>query len=144
MPDQSQRVATALLAATPDNHQQRAVLLVAFAQRRDHERGRALLVGVGTGDLPENGRIAAAELSLGAGEAEDALRFADGIATPSAQIAVARACACACADLGLAERGKAAYLAAVSANSTLENIELRARLSAEKPTAGDGRRGAGV
>ncbi|MBC8069501.1 MAG: ATP-binding protein [Deltaproteobacteria bacterium] len=125
----------AALAATPDNLQLRAVLLVAFAQRRDHVRGRALLIGIGTGDLPEHGRIAAGELSLAAGEAEAALRFADGIAAPAAQIVVARACA----ELGLAERGKAAYLAAVSANPTLENLELRARLSAETPIAGEGR-----
>lgn len=125
----------AALAATPDNHQLRAVLLVALAQRRDHSRGLALLVGVGIDALPNSGRIAAAELCLAGGEAERALRFAEGLDDATAQMVTARACA----DLGQSERGRRAYAAAVAANPTLENLELRARLSAERPTAGDGR-----
>lgn len=125
----------AALAATPDNHQLRAVLLAALAQRREFARAKPVLADVKVADLPEQGRIAAADLCLGSGEAERALQFADGIASAAAQILVARACA----ELGLAERGKSAYLAAVAANPTLENLELRAKLSAEKPTAGEGR-----
>lgn len=125
----------AALAATPGNTELLAVLLDAYDRRGDVETGLARLEGVAAADLPERGRLAAGRLLLAAGKAQGAIEFVDGVAGADAAIVLARACA----STGDTNRGREAYRAAVEGNPTLENLELKALLWTDAPSAGDGR-----
>ncbi|MCB9713622.1 MAG: AAA family ATPase [Myxococcales bacterium] len=138
MDDATFRGLEAALAATPDNHPLRAVLVRACLERGDATAGLALLEGIDAAALPPDGRMAAATLCLGADQAPRALELLGDLAAPEARITAARALLV----LGRRAEGLAAYHEAVAGNATLENPELEAALRPESPPpshGGDGR-----
>jgi ATP-dependent 26S proteasome regulatory subunit len=113
------------LSATPDNEHLLSVVLGACLERGEAARAAGHLRGVEPGDLEENeGRLAAGEVLLSAGEAERALAFVAGRDDAAHQLLAARALLA----LDRLEEGRTAYRAAVDANPTCEDPDLEKRL----------------
>ncbi|WPO98673.1 ATP-binding protein [Pseudomonas sp. HR96] len=115
----------AALAASPGNAALLSLLLKAYLERGEHQRGLDRLPGH-LGDTPENAALKplAVQLCLHAGDAARALALADG-ADPALGLLRARALA----DLGRLKEGLGEYRAAIAANAALEDMALLRRLN---------------
>ena len=115
------------LLASPDNRELRMVLVRAHLSRGEPAAAAELLESIEPGDLAMTDRVTAAGALVEAGDADRALRFAEGDEPPAAML-LARARAL----LGLERlaEGLAAYDAAVAAEPALEDRDLRVRLAA--------------
>ncbi|MBZ4420789.1 26S protease regulatory subunit [Myxococcus sp. RHSTA-1-4] len=115
----------AALAASPDNGPLLALLLRAHLTRGELPAARELLGTRAPEHLPEQDRHVGAQVLLESGDARRALLFCQG-STAEQALWAARA------HLALEEldAARAAYQRAVTANATLEDMDLRARLSA--------------
>jgi transitional endoplasmic reticulum ATPase len=114
----------AALAASPDNGPLLALLLRAHLTRNELPPALELLGARAPERLPEQDRHVGAQVLLATGDARRALLFCQG---PTAE----QALWAARAHLALEEldAARAAYQRAVTANATLEDVELRTRLS---------------
>ncbi len=113
----------AALAASPDNGPLLALLLRAHLTRNELPAARELLGTRPPEHLPEQDRHVGAQVLLDTGDARRALLFCQG---PTAE----QALWAAHAHLALEETepARAAYQRAVTANATLEDVDLRSRL----------------
>jgi transitional endoplasmic reticulum ATPase len=114
------------LSATPDNRTLRALVLKSLLGLDQAERAHALLAGYAAADFADDERQLAARVCLAAGEAGEALAYADGD-SPEALHLRARALLA----LGRRPEAHTAYRAAVAGNPTLEDPDLEAQLTAK-------------
>jgi len=132
----------AALAVTPDNGALRVVVVRALAGRGDHATAADEAARLDAAALANPDRAFVAELYVAAGQPARALAWTDGADGAGAErVLVARARALHA--LGDPAAARAAYDAAVAANPTAEDPDLRAVLAAtvrEHAPAGDGPR----
>jgi SpoVK/Ycf46/Vps4 family AAA+-type ATPase len=134
MDDATLRSLVDALRAMPDNAALRMAVIRALHGAGD-ARATEHVDGLDAGALATADRAFVARLLLGAGDATRALAFVEGGGDPELQIERARALC----ELGDRAAALAAYEAAVRANPTLEDRDLRARLAAtETRHDGDG------
>lgn len=117
------------LAASPDNEPLRVVLMKALADRGDVRQALDLMHGRDPGRLGEDDRRALAKLHVAAGEAERALALLSGHAAETFLLR-----ARALSDLGRSDQALAAYNEAVGKNAALEDLDLKARITARVST----------
>jgi len=127
----------AALGASPGNAALLALLLKAYLERGEHQRGLDRLPAH-LDDSADNAALKplAVQLCLAAGDAERALALAAGV-DPALGLWRARALA----DLGRLKEGLSEYRAAIASNAALEDMTLLRRLNVsvvEFPT-GEGR-----
>jgi len=116
----------AALAASPDNGPLRALVLKAHLDRNEVTEARAVLGDRAPELFSEPDRLHAARALVRAGEPERALLFCANHPAAEAALLSARALAA----LGRKDEARTAYQRAVSLNSTLEDRDLQAQLTA--------------
>jgi transitional endoplasmic reticulum ATPase len=117
------------LAASPDNEALRMVLIKALADRGEVRPALDLLQGRDLGRVGEDDRRTIAMLWLAAGDAERALTLLDGHAAETFLLR-----ARALIELGRPDAALAAYNEAVGKNAALEELDLKARITARVST----------
>jgi SpoVK/Ycf46/Vps4 family AAA+-type ATPase len=117
------------LAASPDNEALRMVLIKALADRGEVRPALDLLQGRDLGRVGEDDRRTIARLWLAAGDAERALTLLDGHAAETFLLR-----ARALIELGRPDAALAAYNEAVGKNAALEDLDLKARITARVST----------
>jgi transitional endoplasmic reticulum ATPase len=117
------------LAASPDNDTLRLVLVRALADRGDVRPALDLVGGRDLGRLGDDERRVVARLHLAAGDGEQALSLLTGHAAETFLLR-----ARALVELGRPDAALAAYNEAITKNAALEDLDLKARITARVST----------